>query len=84
MTSEEKAFFSGFRSGLDQGMTKGRLEEEKKRTELISQAILEEREACAKMCESLLTNHGSRKGGSNTGDAARRVCAAAIRNREIP
>jgi hypothetical protein len=30
-------------------------------------------------CESLLTGHGKRKGGSDTADAARRGCIQAIR-----
>lgn len=40
-----------------------------------------EREACAKVCEDSCTNHGKRKRGSDTGDAARKNCAVRIRMR---
>jgi hypothetical protein len=40
-----------------------------------------EREACAQECEKSCTHHGARKGGSDTGDAARRNCAVRIRAR---
>lgn len=43
-------------------------------------AVAEALERAAQACESLLTRHGERKGGSNTGDAARRACAVAIRS----